>query len=258
MKTKRIGISVLLSAFVLLAATSCQENDNQPQGTAAVVFRAANTATGVAALKNAPASGVVIESFKINVREIELEMDDDDNDGVNNGARHSDEIELNGPFEIDLVSNGTPLAATITNNANLPVGMYEEIEFEFNRNNNPQSVLYQKSILVTGTINGTPFIFHTNEEFEVEIEFENSISLADAQLSTIAISFNLAALFNPGQGGVDITGARDLNADGTILINYYDTTDRNNNLADLLEDRIDHIIYSFEDEDNDGDDEDDD
>lgn len=101
-------------------------------------------------------------------------------------------------------------------------------------------------------------MFHTNEEFEVEIEFENSITLSDAQHATIAISFNLAALFNPAQGGVDISNARDLNADGTILINYYDTTDRNNSLADLIENRIDHIIYSFEDDDNDGDDDGDD
>lgn len=77
MKSTKLGLSVIIFAFVLLAFTSCQE-DNLPAGTAAVVFRASNPATGVAALKNAPVAGVVIESFKINIREIELELDDDD------------------------------------------------------------------------------------------------------------------------------------------------------------------------------------
>ena len=256
MKATKIGFSAILSAFVLLAATSCQD-DPQPQGTAAVVFRASSPATGVAALKTAPATGVVIESFKINVSEIELELNDDDNDGINNGLRYSDDIELDGPFEVELVANATPLSTTLTNNANLPIGLYEEIAFEFDINTNPQSTLYQKTILVTGTINGKPFTFHTKEEFEVEVEFENGITLADAQQASIAVSFNLAALFDVSQGGVDITNALDKDGNGTIVINYYDTADANNELADLIEDRIDHIIYSFEDDnddDNDGDD----
>ena len=54
-------------------------------------------------------------------------------------------------------------------NVEIPVGEYEEVEFEMDRSSDPSSDLYQKSILMRGTIPVTEFEFsHTfSEEFEI-------------------------------------------------------------------------------------------
>jgi len=61
------------------------------------------------------------------------------------------------PFELSLNSD----VITVIN-VEIPVGEYEEVEFEMDRSTNPNSDLFQKSILMRGTISGTEFeFFHT-------------------------------------------------------------------------------------------------
>ena len=70
------------------------------------------------------------------------------------------------------------------------------------------------------------------------------------------VSFDIQALFDPAQGGIDITAAQDRNGNGTIEI-YEDDPDGNENLADKIEDRLDDIIEAFEDDDDEDDDDED-
>ncbi len=236
----RATIIISIVAF----SYSCDKEDNDFQnGNAALKFQGVYNSLQT---KSAALSEVVIESFTINVNEIEFDFDDDDD---NNSLTYSD-IKLKGPFEIDLVKDGRARVITLINDLNLPETGYDEIEFEFDKSENRNSDMYKKTVLIKGKIKGKPFIFFTDEEFDMEIEFKKPFDLSDVENVIVMVSFNVQALFNPAQGGIDITSAQDKNGNGIIEI-HEDDPDGNKNLADKIEDRLDDIIEAFEDDDDD-------
>ncbi len=239
MKTlKRLFPFFLLSSFLFTLA-SCEKEEDLTDGNAALKFKGVYNSN---MKTKSSASGVIVESFTINIEEIEFEFDDDND---NSGLTYS-EIKLKGPFEIDLVKDGQGQVVTLFNDLNLPETGYDEIEFEFDKNENPISEMYKKTVLVKGTINGTPFIFFTDEEFEMEIEFEDPVDLSEVESAIIMVSFDVQALFDPAQGGIDLSNAQDGNGNGIIEI-YEDDPDGNEDLAEKIEDRLEDIIEAFED-----------
>ncbi len=95
-------------------------------------------------------------------------------------------------------------------NVEIPVGEYEEVEFEMDRSSDPSSDLYQKSILMRGTISGTEFEFsHTfSEEFEIEDEDAGqNLVITEDNNNRVIFEFDLTSVF----GFVDLSGATDVN-----------------------------------------------
>ena len=232
-------INLFRTAIIMLIAVflySCEKDSSN----AVLKFQGINNSSP--AKGTAPVEGVVVESFTINVSEIEFEFDDDDN----NGLTYSD-IELKGPFEIDLIENGQAKVVTLIDDLNLPEKGYDEIEFEFDKNENRNSDMYEKTVLVKGKIDGTDFIFFTDEEFELEIEFEKPFDLSEVKSVIVTVSFDVYALFDTAQGGTDITAAQDGNGDGLIEI-YKEDPDGNENLANKIKNQLNNIIEAFEDE----------
>ena len=234
---------ILLMTFVGILMTgflgSCGKED---KGNAKVSFQAVNSGTR---MKTTPVTGVVINSFKVNIDEIEFEFYDSPNDQFPDGESYS-ELELEGPFEVDLVSNGNTQLTNLVAGVQLPQATFDELEFEFERSENRASPLFGRSILVQGTINGVPFeYFTTMDEFAVELEFEPPVDLTVAGGVSVVVSIDLAAIFNPLQGGVNISGARDGNGNGTIEIHLLDN-DGNRALADRLDDAIWNAIDTIE------------
>lgn len=239
MKTlKKIFPLFFLLSFVFIFF-SCEKESSLKDGNTALKFKGIYNFTQT---KSSALTGVVIETFTINIGEIEFDFDDDNN---NNGLTYS-EITLKGPFELDLVKDGQGQVVSLINDLNLPQAGYDEIEFEFDKNENPISEMYKKTVLIKGSINGTPFIFFTDEEFEMEIEFEEPVDLSEVESAIIMVSFDVQALFDPAQGGIDILNAQDGNGNGIIEI-YEDDPDSNEELAEDIEDRLDDIIEAFED-----------
>jgi len=228
--------------FVAFLWTSCEKEDGLKDGNAAIKFQGVYNPGSTMQAKSLALSGVAIQSFSINISEIEFEFDDDNS---NNGLVYS-EIELKGPFEIDLVKDGQGQVVTLINDLNLPRAGYDEIEFEFDKNENPVSTMYRKTVDIRGTINGTPFVFFSDEEFELEIEFEDPVDLSEVESAIIMVSFDVQALFDPARGGVDISNAQDGNGNGIIEI-YEDDPDGNKKLAEKIEDRFEDVIEAFED-----------
>ncbi|MFO7575730.1 MAG: hypothetical protein R6W67_11305 [Bacteroidales bacterium] len=242
MKTVNL-FKVLMIISLAVFLSSCNKDDKNSLAT--IKFEANYQTTKTTPVKSISAVDVVIESFKINIEEIEIEFDDDDPLFATDSF--ATDIELEGPFEIDLVKNGNSLETFIVNNVELPSAAYEEIEFEFSESENSISEMYGKSILIKGTIDGTPFIFWTNEEFEVEIEFDDLVYLDEASRAVLTVSFDLTSLFNYADGGIDITSAMDGNGNGIIEI-YPEDPDGNSDLADLIWEKIEYIIEAFEEE----------
>lgn len=166
-----------------------------------------------------------------------IESDDDgcdfDDDGDDNHGSYGsdDDFELNGPFELSLNSD----VITVIN-VEIPVGEYEEVEFEMDRSTNPNSDLFQKSILMRGTISGTEFeFFHTfSEEFEVDYEDAGqNLVITEDNNNTIIFEFDLTSVFN----SVDLSGATDGNENGVIEISPEDS-DGNRQLANRIKNAI--------------------
>ena len=240
MKTLKKIIPLFFLVSLVFILTSCEKEDGIKDGNTALKFKGVYN-SGIQT-KSSALNEVAIETFTINIGEIEFEFDDDNN---NNGLTYS-EITLKGPFELDLVKDGQGQVVTLINGLNLPETGYDEIEFEFDKNENPISAMYKKSVLIKGTINGTPFIFFTDEEFEMEIEFEEPVDLSEVESAIIMVSFDVQALFDPAQGGIDISNAKDGNGNGIIEI-YEDDPDGNEDLAEKVENRLEDIIEAFED-----------
>lgn len=240
----------LLIVSLAVFLSSCDKDDDNLKNQTAIKFEAnyltATAKTSIA--KSTLAEILVVESFKINIEEIEIEFDENDPMFATDSV--ATDYELEGPFEIDLMKDGNALETTIVNNVEFPSAAYEEIEFEFSKSENSISDMYGKSIRIEGTINGTPFIFWSDEEVEIEIEFEELVYLDEASSAVLTVSFDLTSLFNPAVGGIDITTATDGNQNGIIEI-YPDDPDGNSNLAEQILEKIELIAEAYEDMDED-------
>lgn len=223
MKNKKILLGLLAVVFT---AVSCSDDSNSDStnGPDNLTIQAKANYSGA----NGRMDGAVsISEFKINLKEIEFELDDDYGDGFYDD---DDEFELSGPFEIDLLSGQT----TITS-INIPNGVYEEVEFKMHRNTNASSDLYNKSIQIKGTIGTTPFIFWHNveEDFEVDYEDAGQNLIISDNTATIVFEFDLDAVL----ANVDLSSANDGNGDGLIEISPNDP-DGNQGLANTIKDKI--------------------
>lgn len=155
-----------------------------------------------------------------------------DDDDSSSGYGDDDEFQLAGPFEINLFD----LETTTIANVEIPIGEYEEVEFKMDRSNNTSSVLYQKSIMITGNLNGLPMtFFHTfDEDFEVDYEDAGqNLIIDDSNNNEVTFNFDLNAVVN----SVNFDSATDGNGDGTIEISPEDT-DGNNALANQIKSAI--------------------
>lgn len=166
--------------------------------------------------------------YAIDIDDDGCELDDDEDDEDDDS---DNDFKVFGPFEIDLTNETT----TITE-INIPIAEYEEVEFEMERSTNPNSPLFQKSILMTGTINGQNFEFyHTfSEDFEVDYEDQGqNLVITEGNNNQVTFQFDLISVVN----SVDFSSASDGNENGLIEISPIDA-DGNNQLAHSLRNAI--------------------
>lgn len=237
-----IGIIVL---FILV--TSCSSDSGAGQNTMKIVAKATySNPAGKNGSGNVMNSTVVLTSFKINIREIEFKLaeseddngsddngsddhghGDDNHDGMYNG---DDEVGLQGPWELDLLNQSAPITTvTIAN------GTYEEVEFKLSKGLNSASPMFNKTVEIRGTIDGTPFVFYHNFEQDFEIDYHDTASNLVVSNSSFDLVFNID--LNQVLSQVDLSSAVDGNGNGTIEIGP-DDTDGNNALASQLNDHI--------------------
>jgi len=176
-------------------------------------------------------TSVNITSFMINIAEIELEVEDDD-DTIEELYM---DTELQGPFELDLLSGSASIDIA---SANIPNNVYTEIEFDMDKNTNEESELFGKSILIKGTINDVPFVFwhDTDEEFEIDYPNASDNLIVEGGANVTVINFDLSLIFGAGSI-IDFSLATDRDGDGVIEINP-NNDDDNKEIADLIKDLL--------------------
>ncbi len=241
----------LLATGAILTFASCSKDDSLA-GTGQLNLSAKSTISSTSAKSSINGkslnSDIVITDFRMNLKEFELEMDSDsqygDNEQWNDDGFYDfeDEIELEGPFELDLLAGQVSFITV-----DVPNAVYEELEFKFDKSTDATSDLFGKSVLIQGTLNGTPFIFWHDFEDEVEVDFEDpqfDIAIQN-NVEGLLINFDMGLVFN-ATTGVDLTQATDGNGDGTIEISPTDA-DGNNELAQSIRNSIKAAIDLLDD-----------
>lgn len=231
MKTLQRTVLLLSATSLMLLGASCTSDEGTSEN---LRIKASSTNTfsqSKTAARTVNNAEVTISEFKLNISEIELEFDDSYYETTNDNFIDSDdEIELRGPFELDLLTGTTNITSL-----ELPKASYEEIEFEFDKNTDASSDMFNKTVVIKGTINAIPFIFWHDFEEEIEVDFENAVTdiVVSESLTDVTINFDLNAMLSQ----VDLSLAIDGNEDGTIEISPEDL-DGNKDLADQLKEKL--------------------
>ncbi|WP_242083903.1 hypothetical protein [Aestuariivivens sediminis] len=244
---------LLLLILSLFFAWSCS-NDKMDSNTGKLNLSAKSTYANLATKSlnsKEMADNITIDAFLINLSKFELEVDleddnyhDDENEQWDDDGfyDYDDDLELMGPFELDLMSGQISFL-----NINVPIGNYDELEFKFDVSTDPLSDLFGKSVLIKGTVDGTPFIYWHHFDDELEVDFEDAQFDITITQNTegIVIDFDLSQILD-SVNGVDLHSAQDGNNDGTIEISPEDP-DGNNDMAEAIRNKIKEYVNLFDD-----------
>jgi len=248
LNTLRNGLLAVCAVITLNSCSNDDSSSNDGKLSISATSTVPSNTVQASIINKSQHLDIAITDFRMNVKEFELEIDDDyeddDNESYDDDGYYDykDDIELDGPFELDL------LAGQITFiTADVPNGVYEELEFKFDESDDVTSDLFGKSVLIQGTVNGTPFIFWHDFEDEIEVDFEDpqfDLTLQN-NVDGLVINFDLTLVFNEA-AGVDLSQATDGNNNGIIEINPNDT-DGNKDLAQAIRNRIKAAIDLLDD-----------
>ncbi len=186
---------------------------------------------------------LVIESAEVVIREIEFERVETAGCDSEVGDDDCEEFEI-GPFVVAL-----PLDGSVTKEleAQVEPGTYDEIEFDIHKpeddNQADLDFIAQNpnfadvSIRVTGTYNGTSFLYTSDLNEEQEIELTSFLTVAEgAGPVNVTLTIDLASWFDNGAG---------------MLIDP-STAVKGQPNENLVRDNIKNSIEGFRDDDGDG------
>lgn len=186
------------------------------------------------------ANTLVITKAQLVLRELELKQAASTACATGTADDSCEEIQL-GPTLIDL-----PVTDVIASpfNAQIPAGTYHEVEFDIRRpGTDPADAAFvaanpnfaNASIRVEGTYNGTPFVFTSQIDQEVQIDFNPPVVVADGT-NNVTIAVNIRSWFT--------------NPDGTIVSPATANPGQPN--AGVVSERIKLSLRAFEDDDKNG------
>lgn len=199
------SIKNILAAGATLALVACGGNNDDRQVTLSVAVPSSSASALSAAVTTTPGTDgltladgtntLIITKAEVVLREIELERTD---------SRHDF---ATGPRIVSLPLDGTTSEQAVTA---VPEGTYKELEFEIKKlsdSNGGSELLRERpdlrdvSIAITGTYNGTAFVFVTDEEYEQEVRLNPPITVAagGADLN-VTLSIDLGKWFTNGSG----------------------------------------------------------
>ena len=245
MKKNLISVFAALLGIVVV---SCDSSDPEPTIDTEKRVTVKGKSTIGAASAGGRVASVDVTKFMVNIEDLELKIDELDERSASEST-HS-EAEFSGPFIVDLLTDA--LGSDFTS-AEIPVGTYDELEFDLTPSRDASSDLDGKSVLMEGSIERVPFVFWTDEEESFEINFSGGGGdlVVENTGFVLFVDFNLDALFG-ANGTIDLSQAQDGNGDGVIEISP-DDTDGNNILAVKILSELEEATELDEDEDLDED-----
>ncbi len=229
-------ISIL--ALIAFAISSCSE-DTSTSGSVSIKA-AVVSKTGKTSSTGRTSSTVVINDFKINLGNIELEIDEDD-DRYSSDPVFED-VKLDGPFLLDLLEPNKPQSQFITS-IEVPNAKYEEIKYKFTKSLITGDLL-GKTFIIKGTINNKPFVLWSDKDIELELDFKDPSKdfLINDNRVALYIKIQLDALMAELNSLANNGLLVDNDDDGTIEITTGDD-DGNSSIGDKLKDLIEKETY---------------
>ena len=236
------SLAVFSRVAVVFALAACTE----PDGTSGVGISfstkapAAGPRAALAITMTNGANTLVITKAQLVLRELELKLAASSTCATGEGTDDCEEIEL-GPMLIDLPVTDV-VASPIS--AQVPAGTYREIEFDIRRpGTDPADAAFvaahpefnNVSIRVEGTYNGTPFVFTSQLDQEVQIDLNPPAVITDAN-NNVTIAVNIRDWFT---------------ATGGTLINPATANPGQPN-ASIVAEKIKVSLRAFEDDDKNG------
>lgn len=200
-------------------------------------------------------SELVVTRVAVVLREIELELEDDEGcddgsgssgSGSSGSGGSSDDCEefSVGPVLLEVPVDGT--VDQVLSIDDVRPGIYDEVEFEIHKPDDDTAAdlafidqhpeFRRTSVRVEGTFDGTPFVYLSDLNEEREVRLSPPLDLRDGGGTTVTLTLDVAAWFrDPGGRLVDPATAND--------------GGENEN---LVRDNIRDSIEGFEDRDRDG------
>lgn len=250
MKTNKRNGFQFMAAMLLGTGLFVGCNKDEPTAGAVALKIDATSASGNT-INGRVAATSVITDIKINIKEIQFEFDKEDSHFKTDSAYDSNnDVKLKGPFLLDVLEQNAFVEQLITT-VNLPNARYEEVEFKLHKSTEA-GVMNGKSILITGTIDGKPFIFwhDTDEEFEIDFADATTDLVINGNTAPMVINLALDGLFSTIKGGISLSTAKDGDGDGTIEINPGSVdNDGNKDLAHAIKNILEKATDLIDDKD---------
>ncbi|NGP75281.1 hypothetical protein G3570_01440 [Balneolaceae bacterium YR4-1] len=192
-------LAPLAVSLILAGCDTTGSNGAQPELSVSFVAKSSSSAaksSSGAALKS---NHVTITSAKMLLRKIEFSNDIED-DGL-----PDDSLEFEtGPFVVALNLDGSVNTVAVNN---VPVGQYDEIEFDVHKpedNETPPDPDFKVgtsgderfSVIIQGTYNGEEFTYRSSENMEQELELSTPLNITeDTDRINVTLTVNLSEWF---------------------------------------------------------------
>lgn len=220
----------LLSVAIVMASCSNDSNEGKINLKLAALNSPGTSGKSVSVIGKGN-ENVVFTDFKISIRDVVFKNDDDPNSNLD-----TDEIQFRGPYQVDLLDGTDALTQTIGSIV-VPDGLYKELRFKFHKDEDMQGNedLFDKSIYIEGTIDGTPFVFWHDTSENLDVGRNTGVQVVDGTVN-FTVTFNMEQ-FLSSFNEIDLSLATDNNQDGVIEI-YPNDEDGNQDIADKLKENI--------------------
>ena len=200
------------------------------------LFRPRTLHAAVSGITDGGGNEIELTDFILSIRDIKFRRE-----GM---VVDSEEVEIRGPFLVDLLSPAQPLSQFIAE-ADVPPGTYDGIRFVLHKSPDTPAPLTDWSLYIAGTINpagnATNFeIFHDSGE-NLDSFGPNSFVMEPGALNNVLVDIKLLSIFDQ----VDLTPLDD----GTDQIVVPGDPD---GIADAIKDAIKTAADFGEDDDDDG------
>ncbi len=228
--------------MVVAMVESCSKNSNPDSSSVSLNF--AGTTSTLKSGMTTDSAGLVINDFKIVIREIRFGVDDNYRKDFEEKHKHGwmdssfSNNEIKGPFELNLMQDGA-VKNLLVNVGYVPNATFDRLEFVVGKSNALPSTdtMYNKSILLTGTYNGTPFAMWDRREMEFKVHFSDTSKLVlTGDAVQLKVNFQIERFLN-ALNAIDLSKAVDGNKDGILEIGPGDP-DGNNALVEHLLDNV--------------------
>lgn len=247
----KIG-KIAFAAMVLPASLglfSCESEDEKPisESETQASLKATTTQSSSSTSENGrfTISGFTVNEFTVGTQDVEMKYyaAADLVGGIELGGIQL-KTTLNADLQssssekksLKLISNGET-KVSLVGEGSTPEGNYKQVSFSLYTSQSSGDPMYQKSLFITGEINGKSTQFWTETEKVIEATAESDSGIEVEKNTALLLSFEMEKLF----AGVDFSSATDTNNDGKIEIRP-NSPDGNTEILAKIESNIESSV----------------